>query len=111
MLDKNGYPTDEYLEKIKDAPSLDEALTLVQDAWHWPEYAKCPRPGIWAFATGGWSGNEDLLEALGHNPCFILSTKITLQGGLLVVASQSAAEPEIQKMQDKIVEWAWSELC
>ena len=63
-FDKDGYPTEETLEYIKNYQEA--PLTLIEyvlAAWHWPEYAKW-EPPILELHTGGWSGNEEIIQAL-----------------------------------------------
>ena len=90
MLDEDGYPTEAALEKIRNWPYLDglEALRFIKSLWHYPNYAKesVDRNGEkrthFEFVTGGWSGNEDLLAALGGNRMIkMLSWRGSLAGG------------------------------
>lgn len=71
-FDKDGYPTEETLEAIRDWPHKDYRglMEFVCKAWHYDEpYAKlCGR--ALQLHTGGWSGNESLLEALHGNVMF-----------------------------------------
>lgn len=83
-LTDGGYPTDETLERIRAAKSPREALELAERAWHWDGWATRtlrpeelamvrrhhedePMPEYFRFATGGWSGNEDIIIALERN--------------------------------------------
>ena len=110
MFDKQGYPTDEYLALVREAKSLEGALELVDDAWKWGHRSGEVRPGIWTFSTGGWSGNEDLLEALYRNVYFLQNwDKVTLPGGLLCIATTDEAKTEMEKLKDIIRDWAWRE--
>lgn len=87
LLDKDGYPTEYALEKIRNwdvsAPGMvNDLLTFVADLWQYPEYwwthvGEDP-DGFggdtewewWHLNTAGWSGNEDLIAALQANHIF-----------------------------------------
>lgn len=76
FLDEDGYPTEEYLNFIKNfnhetMPILD-FVEVLQDGWYF---------GDWGFKlhrkykgkiklelhTGGWSGNEEIIETILKN--------------------------------------------
>jgi hypothetical protein len=76
-FDKDGYPTDETLEAIekwnpKDTPGL---FAFMKKAWSYPHYFTeeyCTNfkgaPGyLYKISTGGWSGNESIIEAFEAN--------------------------------------------
>lgn len=64
MPDESGYPIDDELARLKAWPLRDargfleyaQSLWWAQD-WGWPELE-----GV--ASTGGWSGNEDIIEAM-----------------------------------------------
>lgn len=62
------YPSEEELLKIKTW-KLDDpvgCLDYLIDLWSYPDY--CGKDGLrYEFSTGGWSGNESLIEALTDN--------------------------------------------
>lgn len=77
LLDEEGYPTEEYLKFIREysdcvMPILNFVEGILQDGWYF---------GDWGFIlhkryggkrklelhTGGWSGNEDTIEAILSN--------------------------------------------
>jgi len=74
-FDAGGYPTDETLQTIKGWSVLESGihglLDFVRQAWRYPDYF-----GDYAISgdgcvhleisTGGWSGNEDIIGALGR---------------------------------------------
>lgn len=63
-FDKDGYPTEESLEFIKNYRDLPARLVeYVLAAWHWPEYTKW-EPPLLELHKGGWSGNEEVIQAL-----------------------------------------------
>ena len=70
-LDDDGYPTDETLDGIRNcsisSPSDCEELMklVVEPIWTFKNYImKDDKTGYWFVSTGGWSGNEDIIEAL-----------------------------------------------
>jgi len=67
------YPSDEILEKIKNWNSdLANLLDFVVDEWN-DDYGKVDIRKIsddeyqYVFITGGWSGNEELIDAFSKN--------------------------------------------
>jgi hypothetical protein len=95
-LDGDGYPTDAALGKIKDWPhdgerGWDPLLCFVEDLWRYDHYFW--RDGGFTFmATGGWSGNEDLVGALQSNLAFWgMEWRLSRVGGLHAFKSMSAA--------------------
>lgn len=106
-LTDGDYPTDETLERIRTAAPR-EALELAQRAWHWDGWATRelradelllvrdghadePMPDYYRFATGGWSGNESIINALDGNflvvgMCWLLSAR----GGLHIYEVRQA---------------------
>lgn len=82
--EEDMYPTVEDLDKIAEWPANDfEGLRLfVFKLWHWPEFATV-EGGMWRLATGGWSGNEDIINALRDNWRFwIMCWQSSHRGGL-----------------------------
>lgn len=79
-MDEDGYPEEEELQDIRDAAGFqpEDACALlerVRQLWHWPNYATVTEAGDklrHEFCTGGWSGNESLIEALQDNTMFWL---------------------------------------
>lgn len=67
-FDRDGYPTDETLDAIKAWPytDLNGLMAFVCEAWSeygsWHEWCDVIR-----IATGGWSGNESIIDALLEN--------------------------------------------
>jgi len=77
-LDDDGYPTDETLDGIRNcsisSPSDCEELMklVVEPIWTFKNYImKDDKTGYWFVSTGGWSGNEDIIEALQENALFM----------------------------------------
>lgn len=108
-----AYPSDELLAKIKSwTPSkwddIAPLVRMVADAWEYPDWAKETSPGLWVFATGGWSGNESLIEALGENPISYCCRRLSLEGGLHVFAITAMAKERMAACHERITAWAWA---
>lgn len=96
-FDANGYPNEDALKCLeefndwgddgKDSKSA-KARLLDYAAELWNEtYGRVVidrEAGRYAFATGGWSGNEDVLGALNKNVLSRVGTRITRTGGLAI---------------------------
>jgi hypothetical protein len=71
LLDSDGYPTEETLKRIREWPRpFIGLMDLVTDVWHWPEFVTVANSNEWTLVTGGWSGNEAIIEALKANVLF-----------------------------------------
>lgn len=115
MLDKDGYPTEETLAEITNWDYKDRrgVLEFIAEAWYYSDSAIETREGLFVFATCGWSGNEELIQALKDNSVLWLYLTsihyIHLTGGFYVFAITDKAEKELDKMKSKIVSWAWDD--
>jgi len=75
MLDENNYPDEESLKQIKEWDILEEGiyglLDLVEENTNWADRQiyRGVR-GKYVYHTGGWSGNEDVINALHQNFLF-----------------------------------------
>jgi hypothetical protein len=69
-LDEDGYPTDETLERVRVWPYTDLVglFTFLHSIWWHAGWCWHRQRGrkLW-ISTGGWSGNEDLFDALNAN--------------------------------------------
>lgn len=75
-LDNDGYPTDEYLQFIRDythktMPILD-MVDIICDNWYFGDWGyklhrKYAGKRKFELHTGGWSGNEEIIEAIKSN--------------------------------------------
>ena len=77
IFDDDGYPTDEFLNSISGWHWEDGFNDLLAHAMHghiYPTYRseEVDEKGnhIWRISTGGWSGNESIINALKDNPMF-----------------------------------------
>jgi hypothetical protein len=78
LVDKDGYPTPKLLKYIREFDIVkhkgcDELLETLEEVWH--DSGCCvTEMGRTAthltLHTGGWSGNEDIMEALTSNQLF-----------------------------------------
>lgn len=73
----DNYPTDEELERIRNWPATDdwtEFFAFVRSVGnYWPSddpFGWHEVGGVYAISTGGWSGNEDIIEAMHDNWIF-----------------------------------------
>lgn len=77
MLDENNYPDEASLKEIKewDFPKqgVEGLLNLIEENTNWAD-RQIERSGKrvirYVYHTGGWSGNEDVIDALRHNVMF-----------------------------------------
>lgn len=74
MLDRNGYPEAASLAALKDydllrAP-LKAFLGLLSETWWCEELLFKLEGELLVLHTGGWSGNEETVKALGQNFLF-----------------------------------------
>lgn len=78
LLDEDGYPTEEvlkFISEFKDYDSINELFEFIRDNlwWHpdspgkWINFRHCGRVLRYRMATGGWSGNESIIQALKDN--------------------------------------------
>ena len=81
-FDKDGYPTEETLERIATWPietvaDMHAAMDFAGSAWSYPdrwetfEEINATNPAaperVYRFSTGGWSGNESIVGAIERN--------------------------------------------
>lgn len=95
----NEYPTEEQLDAIRKAEGWKTTLDLAIEAWDSDGVTFVLRPEeqamvdagqTWAdephryvrFATGGWSGNEDIISALNENVWARMNWQMSAAGGL-----------------------------
>jgi hypothetical protein len=97
-FDRDGYPTEATLQALRDWPvsEANGALDFMAAAWHWSKSGVSRKlsssevkivnaePGdrFLRFATGGWSGNEELLAAFEGTINWTLTWCLSARGGL-----------------------------
>lgn len=81
-FDKDGYPTEETLEAIEKWPILEyrEWFDFIEEAWEWPNYFVRDGNQI-DISTCGWSGNEDIINAMENNVNWIMTWFQSRRGG------------------------------
>lgn len=73
MSDRDGYPTDEELQRIRDWSADDPSgwfAAIRASGNYWPEpsvWGWDEADGVYHVSTGGWSGNEEILQAMEEN--------------------------------------------
>jgi len=77
MLDENNYPDEESLKKIKEWDILENGvfglLNIVKENTKWADRQierRGKRVVYYTYHTGGWSGNEHVINALMGNFLF-----------------------------------------
>jgi hypothetical protein len=80
MPDKDGYPTENELKTIREwdffgaknqVDCYHQFMIYIQNIWHWGKpYFYCLSDNRWIAITGGWSGNEDIINAMENNKIF-----------------------------------------
>jgi hypothetical protein len=79
-----NYPSQEQIAAIIAWPYSDYKglLEFCKSIWHWSDWATS-RGNSYRFATGGWSGNEDIIDAMQQNHIFWMECRESShRGGL-----------------------------
>lgn len=65
MLDEDGYPTEETINKIKnwDPQDFRGLMEFMQKMWRWPSYFSL-EGDVARVSTGGWSGHEEMIDVI-----------------------------------------------
>lgn len=81
-MDDDGYPEESELKQIAEWPWRDipALLEFVQLRWSYPNYW-WQEGDILNVSTGGWSGNEDLINAMMQNRMFVAICWISSRRG------------------------------
>ena len=81
-FDANGYPTDETLEAIKAWPfgEWTALWKFIRIAWHYKDAIREDDGNI-KVSTGGWSGNESIINAMQINRGFWVTNWISSHRG------------------------------
>lgn len=67
LFDKDGYPTDSALKNLENFDgTIQEYLEAVRVLWNWPDrYCLRGKRVLKLYlSTGGWSGNESVIQAM-----------------------------------------------
>lgn len=92
MLDRDGYPTEESLTRLRVWPYTDAEgwLEYARTLWCYPDAATVDGKR-YRFATGGWSGNEDVIGAMRDNHMlWMLCWESSHRGGLYYFVADDA---------------------
>ena len=88
MLDKDGYPTEAILKTIETwsftEKSIEDFLNLIKCLWSYPDrYVLSGKRILRLYlSTGGWSGNENVIEAMQRNAIFwMMCWQKSVRGG------------------------------
>ena len=85
MPDRDGYPTEEELEKIKKWDFKDPIglLNYVERLWSYPDRFVLTGKRVLRLylSTGGWSGNESVVGALRQNLFWYFYWQKSQRGG------------------------------
>jgi len=88
MLDGNGYPDEASLKAIKKwdifKKGLSGLLDLIRENTRWADrqiHITGKKVIRFEYHTGGWSGNEDVIDALTMNFFWFLYWQKSIRGG------------------------------
>lgn len=88
FLDEDGYPTEDALEAIKIWDHRDSLgwFAFIKDIWHlkswgWTEVVTDQGRRAFNISTGGWSGNESIINAMQDNFLWDLRWVQSRRGG------------------------------
>jgi len=82
-----GYPTEEDLQFIREykySPDPEELLSFLESLWHWPSYIiriEKEKKIYLELHTGGWSGNESIIDALSNTMFWHIYWQKSERGG------------------------------
>lgn len=65
-----NYPSDEILKTIsefKDLSNIHALMKIIKPQWEFPDFGWKQDGEIYYLSTGGWSGNEEIIDAMHHN--------------------------------------------
>ena len=85
-FDKDGYPTESTLDAIRSwdvtTDGIQSLIEFCIQAWYGPDMTYKNASDEYEFHTGGWSGNESIIEAMQENRLFwALSWYSSKRGG------------------------------
>jgi hypothetical protein len=82
MTDDGDYPSCEDIYKIIEWPDNDVMglIEFIQSIWHWPDMASLDGDKF-ELHTGGWSGNEEIVDALMGTMFWMMCWESSRRGG------------------------------
>lgn len=85
MSDGDGYPTEDELQTVREWP-MDSGLVkwfdFIEQIWWMADWGWRRRGKTYRISTGGWSGNEDVIEAMqGNTMGWMLCWESSRRGG------------------------------
>ncbi|MGH7207832.1 MAG: hypothetical protein ACREIL_00455 [Nitrospiraceae bacterium] len=105
-MSERDYPTNEELKVIEAWPanttdSIRALLALVKERWNWPDWGWHQDGSRLLISTGGWYGNEDLIDALRGNFMFwVLCWVSVRRGGHFEFNVPELAEEAIKPIEE-----------
>lgn len=102
MPDRDGYPTDAELDRvrtwtIKSNADCDALLEFVRSIWRNADWGIRRSGHAWYVSTGGWSGNEDVIGELRGNVVFWISYWVlSRRGGHYIFAPSNWELPRCE---------------
>lgn len=102
-FDADGYPTDETLDIIANwEPSVDVSVWIAfcVAALHKTYSTVCRRGNDLWIATGGWSGNEDIIEAMRQNVMWSLCFRFASAGGGVLLRTNQDESPLFELLHE-----------
>jgi len=83
MPDRDGCPTHMELKRLKKAATAMDTRSVIKqlrELWCWSDYIVW-RGGWLVLHTGGWSGNETLIQCIQDTPFWWLHWRKSTRGG------------------------------
>lgn len=84
VMDDDGYPTEEELARIAAWPVEDFLgwMDYIHSLWTLADWGWHVEDGKYLISTAGWSGNEDIIEAMQKNTLlWVLHWQMSRRGG------------------------------
>ena len=83
MTDDGDYPSEDDIYKIIEWPDNDVMglIEFIQSIWHWGDDYVMLKGDKFELHTGGWSGNEDIVDALMGTMFWMLCWESSRRGG------------------------------
>jgi len=73
-MDSNGYPDEHELETMREWPmekGYQDLMEYIEPKWQYGDIGYFAKKGnVYKLSTAGWSGNEDIIQALQENLTF-----------------------------------------